>query len=300
MPKVSICVPTYNNPEEVSRLLASVKEQVYTDYEVILTDDSRDDRIEELTKRLTKQEPEFGCRLRYFHNSTQLGHIFNWNEAISHAEGEYIKIMFSDDWFTGSDSLKKMTEALDANPRAAMVFSGNLQVSEQNTYARKPDPGYVEKLREDYRYLFVSNQVGAPSNTMYRAAEGIAFDEHSNWASDVFLYMEILGRNPQFVFLEEPLISIGIHENQYTESFASKDPRIFGDYRYMFEKYGLAKVPMLREYFLTRYLVRYKNGSKEAVSCGYGRKEFHKARAAYYRKEVLPCYLNAIKRRIGR
>ena len=42
MVKVSICVPAYKNPVGVERLLESVKVQSFTDYEVVVTDDSPD------------------------------------------------------------------------------------------------------------------------------------------------------------------------------------------------------------------------------------------------------------------
>ena len=44
------------------------------------------------------------------------------------AQGTYIKIMFSDDWFTFSDSLGKLVELLDKNPNAVLAFSGSRQV----------------------------------------------------------------------------------------------------------------------------------------------------------------------------
>ena len=42
MVKVSICVPAYKNPVGVERLLESIKVQSFTDYEVVVTDDSPD------------------------------------------------------------------------------------------------------------------------------------------------------------------------------------------------------------------------------------------------------------------
>ena len=96
--KVSICIPTYNNVDEVERLLRSIFVQTYTDFEVHISDDSTNREIEELVKRKYAQ-------VDYRHNEKPYGHIFNWNEAIRMSRGEYIKIMFSDDWFTTEDSL---------------------------------------------------------------------------------------------------------------------------------------------------------------------------------------------------
>ena len=298
MAKVSICIPTYENVEEVTRLIESIEIQTFQNLEVIITDDSKDNKIEDYISGLAKEKKEFAGKIRYFHNPIPLGHIFNWNKALSYARGEYIKIMFSDDWFTYENSLETMVRMLDEKPEVSLVFSGNMQVSAKESYARKPENGYVEKLQADYRYLFCSNQIGAPSNTLYRQNEEIRFDEKSNWASDVFLYMEILKRNPKFSFIEEPLISIGIHENQYTESFVDGDARIVLDYAYLFQKYDLLNSRECKDHFLNRYLVKYKEGQQEALKCGISKEEFRAAKTAYLKEEVVPCYINAIKRRL--
>lgn len=298
MPKVSICVPTYQNQEELQRLLDSARKQTFQDFEFIITDDSKDDDIEEYITGLQEQKDNLASKIRYFHNEKPLGHIYNWNEALSHAKGELVKIMFSDDWFTYPDSLEKMVFALEKEPEAGLVFSGSMQVSKNHSYSRKPEDGYVEKLQKDYRYLFISNQIGAPSDMLYRRDLQVEFDEQSNWASDVFLYMEILKKNPKCVYLEEPLISIGIHDNQYTESFSENDSRIFKDYQYMFEKYNLQKSKECRDYFLYKYLIRYPDGKKEALKAGYGTVEFMITLAGYYIKEVFPCWGNALLRKL--
>lgn len=101
IPKVSICIPAYNNAAEVKRLLESIRMQTFRDLEIILTDDSTNEEIAELIKSSGWED------IRYIHNEKPLGHIFNWNKSLSEAQGEYIKIMFSDDWFTAPDSLER-------------------------------------------------------------------------------------------------------------------------------------------------------------------------------------------------
>ena len=48
--KVSICIPCYNNADEVERLLKSVYCQNYTDFEVNLSDDSTNGETENLVR----------------------------------------------------------------------------------------------------------------------------------------------------------------------------------------------------------------------------------------------------------
>lgn len=267
-PKVSICVPAYNNASEVERLLKSVYLQTYTDFEVNISDDSTNDGIEKLAAAYREQHKN----INYIHNANPYGHIFNWNAAIKMARGEYIKIMFSDDWFTDEQSLGRYAALLDKSPDAFLAFAGSRQVSLDNHmeyYDRHATPQFIGRLRKDYRHLFLGNEIGAPSAVIYRRGDALTlFDEKSNWASDMYLYFDLLRKNPKFVFTAKPLVSIGVHDHQYTESFSEKDLRIYNDYRYMYEKYRLCESRECREYFTKRFIVKYGKGLGEAKALG--------------------------------
>ena len=312
-PKVSVCVPAYNNEAEVRRLFASLAAQTMQDMEIILTDDSTDGKVGELAEWIRTGAREAAgmaqgpgqvfrdapCmkRLRYVHNEKPLGHIFNWNKALSLAEGEYIKIMFSDDWFTEKDSLEKLTALLDDNPRASLAFCGTRQVSKKRTWERAAGKDYVDRLRREYRYLFLGNEIGAPSATLYRAC-GAAFDERSSWASDMFLYFEILRKNPVFVCTAEPLISIGVHEQQYTESFSGRDIRKYRDSLLMYEKYRLEGLEECRKEML-RLNVVYGQGMRAAMACGASRGEYRKQRVRWFWENTVLGYGNALLYKLG-
>ena len=104
MPKISICVPAYKNPSGIARLLASVKAQTFSDYEVILTDDTPDDSVREAAMAAGLSN------LRYEKNQTRLEPTGNWNAAVHLARGEWIKMMHHDDWFSGPESLGRLAE----------------------------------------------------------------------------------------------------------------------------------------------------------------------------------------------
>lgn len=278
---VSICIPCFNNADEVERLLESIYSQDYTDFEVNLSDDSTNDE----TKRLVEtQYPG----VNYQHNRKPYGHIFNWNVAIRMAKGEYIKIMFSDDWFTDSTSLGTYAALLDEKPGAMFAFSGSRQVMldgqdpgamhhvtaghQKGYYDRYADGDFIDRLGSDYRNLFLGNQIGAPSSVIYRRGSGLTlFDEQSNWASDMFLYFDLLEKSPDFAYTTKPLVSIGVHEKQYTESFSERDMRIYNDYRYMYTKYHLQESAACREYFTKKFIIKYHMGCGEAKALGISR-----------------------------
>lgn len=278
--KVSICIPCYNNVDEVERLLKSIYSQTYKDFEVNLSDDSTND---ETALLIEKKYPH----VNYQHNKKPYGHIFNWNAAIKMAKGEYIKIMFSDDWFTDSTSLEVYTALLDDHPGALLAFAGSRQVMldrqnisamhhvtsahQKEYYDRHADADFIKRLQRDYRNLFLGNQIGAPSATIYRRGSALTlFDEQSNWASDMFLYFDLLEKNPVFAYTTRPLVSIGVHENQYTESFSERDMRIYNDYRYMYTKYHLQESAACREYFTEQFIIKYHTGCREAKALGIG------------------------------
>jgi len=290
MRKVSICVPTYGKAEYVRQLLDSVFKQTYADFEVIITDDTQGNEVEQVAKSYQDE------RIRYYHNSEKLGHIFNWNHAIELAEGEYIKIMFSDDWFTFDDSLETYVKLLEENPESGFAFSGSMQISDTESYVRQIPEEFFMELQKDYRYIFTGNLAGAPSGTIYRN-NGIKFDEKSNWASDQELYLHLLSVNPKFTFSTKPLVSIGIHEEQYTNLFKKRDMRIFNDYHYMFTKYQLIENQECREFF-EEMLLEYGKSTRFAAHAGYPVTAYLRKKIAYLWRHKVLDYIDAGKKKL--
>jgi len=86
MPKITIAIPTHNMDNKdffLKRLLDSIKEQTFTDYEIVITEDGK--------------------------------MAENTNSAIKKANGDLIKIMYMDDYFAHKDALKRIVEAFKGN-----------------------------------------------------------------------------------------------------------------------------------------------------------------------------------------
>src|ERR1035437_5752376 len=118
-PIISICVPAYKQTEFLKKNLDSIVIQTFTDYEVIITDDTADDSVEKL---VNEYRNKFGIKLHYYKNVPALGSPKNWNAGITHASGTWIKIMHHDDWFADKDSLQKFTDAT-AQDKSGFIFS---------------------------------------------------------------------------------------------------------------------------------------------------------------------------------
>src|SRR5436853_3312684 len=119
MPEVSICIPAYSEPECFGRALASVLEQDFTDFEVIVTDDSPTDAIADVLRTMGDD------RIRYTRNVRRLGVPANWNRAADLATGEFVKFLHHDDWFSSTTSLSRFVDLLANDPDANFALSAS-------------------------------------------------------------------------------------------------------------------------------------------------------------------------------
>ena len=67
-PFISICIPAYKHIDYVERLLTSLLDQTFTDFEVIITDDSPDESVSNLVTDYSNR-----LNLHYFKNTKALG-----------------------------------------------------------------------------------------------------------------------------------------------------------------------------------------------------------------------------------
>lgn len=232
---VSICIPAYNNAEYVKRLLDSIKIQTYHNYEVIITDDSSGQEVEQMVA-----EYAGSMSVRYYRNHSQLGPTRNNNRAISLAERKYIKIMHHDDWFARPDSLEQFVFLLEDNREMDLAFSGDVGFGQGKGAYEHIKKEQAEQLERDWRNLFLGNWIGAPSVTIFRN-KGWLFDENLIWCVDFELYMRMLSEKPKFVYTELPLVCLGTSDIQLTKKCRKDKQLMYNERKYVYQKFGLNK-----------------------------------------------------------
>jgi glycosyltransferase involved in cell wall biosynthesis len=254
--KVSICIPTYQSPETLRRCVASILLQDFNDYEIIITDDSQNDDL----KDISNIDP----RIKYIKNEYPLGSPENWNKAISYAQGEYIKIMHHDDWFSNQTSLSQFVKSLDYNPQSLFVFSGCSDIGLKNI-KREISSKNSGLLKKNTDILFRNNIIGSPSVTMYRNNSNIQFDKNLIWLVDVDFYFRILNNNRNFVTIFDSLVNIGISENQTTNKCINNEKIILNEYLYVYKKFTLGKNKSNILYLLNLF-AKYKINSNKKIN----------------------------------
>jgi len=233
MPKVSVCIPTYKAPEFFRRVIESVIFQEYSDFEVVVTDDSPDDCVSDVLAGI-----DFHVPLIYEKNSEKLGAPGNWNRALGMATGEYIKILHHDDWLLTPHSLKQFVDMMETHPRAGMGFSSAEAYGQDHhlKFVHTPSESRINDLERDCNTLFMGNLIGPPSSIIFRNTPGLCFDENLRWLVDIDFYIRLLQRKP-FAFCREPLVGVTVEsDHQVTrECENNKQVELF-EHLYLFSK----------------------------------------------------------------
>ena len=88
----SIVIPTYNRGKLIGNTIKSIIDQTYSNFEVLIIDDGGTDDTKEVIDKFN--DP----RLRYFHKQNEERGVAR-NFGMSHAHGDYITFVDSDDSF---------------------------------------------------------------------------------------------------------------------------------------------------------------------------------------------------------
>lgn len=190
-PKVSIVCPIHdmaNGDKFLWRLVNSLTEQTFTDWELIIT---KEGKMAE-----------------------------NTNAGIKRARGEYIKILYLDDYFSHKDSLKMMVDLM--HPYQNWLVVG----TDDHNF-----PLYLENPK------IGENNLGSPSAIIFRNEfeDSLLFDEKMDWLLDWDFYNRMFTRHSYPGLISGNHITIGKHDGQMTHILT--DEQKLAEHEYMKHKY---------------------------------------------------------------
>lgn len=122
--KISIAIAAFNGSEYIAEQLQSLLEQTLPPDEIIICDDSADERTFQAVQRFLP-----GNIVKYVKNPVPLGVARNFEKALRLAEGKYIFLCDQDDvWLP--EKIRTMAEMLDNNSNIDGVFCNSALVDE--------------------------------------------------------------------------------------------------------------------------------------------------------------------------
>jgi glycosyltransferase involved in cell wall biosynthesis len=209
---ISICIPAYKKPEYVIRAIQSILKQSYKKVEIIISDDSPNEDI-----KIAIQPYISDIDIKYYHNQPALKSPMNWNNALDKATGDYVMLLHQDDWLHDDHALEIYLHSFLSHPAVGFVFCRNTAIQpdgvELNLQAIKSLLGNMDQKPH---HILRANVIGPPSNVMLKRSIPIRYDENYIWLVDVDYYVQLLEAGHSYVYLDQHLVSIGLHEDQTT------------------------------------------------------------------------------------
>ena len=232
LPLVSILIPTYNQPEFFRQAFESALNQTYKNIEVIVSDDSTDDRV----KNVFDEYKNCGRDLKYLkhggYTDESIGErsLANMENLLKHANGEFVNILFHDDLIY-PDKISAMIEyfKLDKDNRLKIVSSvrdvidgnGNFletmdTLAETNHYPNKNDLLFGGEEAGRLILRSCGNFIGELSTVLMRREDFyrscvkklspgyfLGVKDRTMW--DVSAYLDALKYGHGLIFIREPL-----------------------------------------------------------------------------------------------
>jgi len=90
-PFFSIVIPTRNRPETLEYSIKTILNQTYTDFELIISDNSDNDSTQELIRQFEDD------RIKYYRTDKVLSMADNWDNGLNHINGKFTLIIGDDD-----------------------------------------------------------------------------------------------------------------------------------------------------------------------------------------------------------
>jgi len=169
VPKVSVCVITYNHEPFIGQCLQSILDQETDfDFEVIVGEDASADRTREIVLAFQARYPE---RVRVIAHERNVGGVQNYIDVHNAARGAYIAHVDGDDYILPG-KLQLQAAKLDSDPDCNIVWH-RMKVLDTVTGECRDDlvePSWIDRrkfVRDDVLALMT---IGLHSSTMYRAS----------------------------------------------------------------------------------------------------------------------------------
>lgn len=212
---VSVVITTCGRePDILRRAIDSVLCQTYSDWELIVVDDSPQDYVQRDEIRQTVEtigRSAEGSRIRYIAHEVNRGACAARNTGLAAAGGEYIAYLDDDDEWLPEKLNIQVQKAREAGPDVALIYCGSyVQVDgtdqvvlRKQVYCR----GYI------FDSLILENYIGSTSFPLMRTEclrEIGGFDILMQSAQDADVWLRLAARY-QIDYVEDPLVCYHRH-----------------------------------------------------------------------------------------
>ena len=211
MTEFSIAIPAHdrgeNGPKWMRELLDTLEQQTCQDFEVIVSDQSKNDNIMEAC-----QEYDFDFTYIKYEGDVPCENI---NIALENCEGRIIKIMFSDDIFMRKDALERIKQEYDST-QCKWAFSGFSNWDPVNDYFDNKLPEWKERTLEG------NNHLSSPTVVSFLNEDREDFDLNLKLLLDVDFYHRMRWKHGKPNIIPEVLVANRDHDDRISSDATSQ------------------------------------------------------------------------------
>jgi glycosyltransferase involved in cell wall biosynthesis len=214
-PKVSICIPSYNNGSLIGPAIRSVLDQTFRDIEIIVVDNGSADDSERVVRSFCDE------RIKFSKNNKNIGMTRNWNRCISMASGEFICLLCADDLYLPT-FVERTLSMLETHPNIGFVHCACRTINDRGETvgeSRVHEGGAIE-IGSAFFDRIIHGNFAIISAAMFRRncfEELGCFDEELEFAPDWEMFARI-SLHYDVGYVSHPLACYRIHENNFTKS----------------------------------------------------------------------------------
>ena len=207
--------------------------QTFKDFDIVISDQSEENNLKEICDTFSHV-----LDIKYVKNiSGKKNAANNVNNAVRHATGDIIKLLYMDDFFVDQNALQKIPDAFDANPDSKWFISGFTHSNEDRTqFFDTRHPWYENK------YVNGDNTTGNPSNYAVRNNCALEMDDDLLWIVDGEYFYRSYFYHGDPIKLNDVLVCFREHG-----SSAFRDPKFMEldakERQYCIDKYNKGMPP---------------------------------------------------------
>jgi glycosyltransferase involved in cell wall biosynthesis len=214
--KISICIPTWEQygrgVEFLKNNFEQIIKQTYKNFNVIISDHSKDGNIKSLCDNYSSQ-----IEIKYFKNENHLGNgPANTNNTIINADGDIIKIIFQDDFLYQDNALDLIIKEFEDKDCNWLVSGCNHTHDDGKNFSNFMVPYWNDKIATG------TNTISSPSVLSFRNDNPCLFDEELTMLMDCEMYYQLYIRYGLPKIITDCLITNRMHQHQIS-SLYNKD-----------------------------------------------------------------------------
>tara|TARA_R100001510_G_scaffold50024_1_gene48769 strand:+ start:273 stop:959 length:687 start_codon:yes stop_codon:yes gene_type:complete len=227
--RVSFCIPTHDGNAKCQNYLFDIfhalSQQTNKNFNVWISDHSKSDKV-------LNACAEYGdlFDIMYIPNKDHVGNISaNTNNALQNADGEILKVLFSDDFILTNNLVEELDKAFTDEINWAVTGYAHT-IDDGQTHYNPKIPYYNEKLLEGV------NTLSSPSILALRRGIDMYFDERLTMLMDCDMYYRLYKYHGEPAILKDYHISNREHKTQTQRTYEHLLPE---EIEYLKQKHSL-------------------------------------------------------------